>query len=365
MELKNLQKHIYALATLEETASPVISCYLNLETGVARYRSILDERVCVMRKSLVEEARQDFEQALGQIEDFIETELFTDAKGVAVFARGGRQSLFLSLQFRVPVPTWIAVNSTPNIYHLVELKDTYHRYVIMISSEESVRILGVNLGMTTEEIWKQRPELRKRVGREWTREHYQNHRRQRTGQFIKEQIKLLEQLMAADGYTHLILAGNPRVMAQIRRVLPKHLETKLVDTVVTTNRDKISDIVAATLSIFIEQEEQESLTLIDVLQRELNTHGLAVIGPDPCLDALKRGQADALVLAKDMQDVRLKEEMVRLAEQNQCQIEIVNHSDILMEFGGVGCLLRYLTLEQYTNISLKPRRILPRGVSRI
>jgi len=48
-----------------------------------------------------------------------------------------------------------------------------------------------------------------------------------------------------------------------------------------------------------------------------------------------------------MQDVRLKEELVRLAEQNQCQIEIVNHSDILMEFGGVGCLLRYLTLEQY------------------
>jgi hypothetical protein len=39
--------------------------------------------------------------------------------------------------------------------------------------------------------------------------------------------------------------------------------------------------------------------------------------------------------------------MVRLAEQTGCGVEVVNHSDALMRFGGVGCLLRYLAREQY------------------
>lgn len=46
------------------------------------------------------------------IEAFITTELLPDAKGVAIFARGGAQPFFLPLQFRVPLPTWTAINST-------------------------------------------------------------------------------------------------------------------------------------------------------------------------------------------------------------------------------------------------------------
>ena len=35
----------------------------------------------------------------------------------------------LAMQFTDPLPNWIAVYPTPNIYHLVELKDNHHRYV--------------------------------------------------------------------------------------------------------------------------------------------------------------------------------------------------------------------------------------------
>ncbi len=115
--------------------------------------------------------------------------------GLAIFARSRRQPFFLPLQFRVPLPNWVSVNTTPNIYHLVELKDTYRRYVLLIFREESARILGVNLGAVMEDVWKQSPELRERVGREWTKEHYQNHRRERTTRFINELIRILNRLM--------------------------------------------------------------------------------------------------------------------------------------------------------------------------
>jgi len=223
MELKKLQENIRALAVLDENESPVISCYLNVESGRSEYAKVLEDRARLLRRSLTGDARRDFEKALDRVEMFMHVEMNSGTKGAAIFARAGKQPFFLPLEFRVPLPNWIVVNSTPNIYHLVELKDTYHRYVVMISTEESARILEVNLGAVTEELWRERPDLRKRVGREWSKEHYQNHRRNRTDLFIKEKIGILERLMRAGGHTHLILAGNPQIVSRVRRSLPKHL----------------------------------------------------------------------------------------------------------------------------------------------
>lgn len=341
MELKNLQKHIRTLATLEETNAPVISCYLNLEKSLAASQSFIRGRAGVLRKILFGEGLAGFDEALAQVEAFVGTELLPEAKGVAIFARGGELPLFLPLQFRLPLPDWFAVTALPNIYHLVELKDNYHRYVVLLAYEASLRILEVNLGEATEQLWTMRPELRQRVGREWTKEHYQSHMRVQTERMIKETVDLLEQLMSAGGHTHLILAGNHQVTSQVRKALPKAVAAKLVDTVVASSRDNISEVVAATLSAFIEQEEQESLAVVERLQEEVFTNGLAVVGPEESFKALQRGQVDVLIVARDMPDTLTKEELVRLAEKSGCQVEVVNYSEALLAFDGVGCLLRY------------------------
>jgi peptide subunit release factor 1 (eRF1) len=51
--------------------------------------------------------------------------------------------------------------------------------------------------------------------------------------------------------------------------------------------------------------------------------------------------------AKEIEETDLKEEMIRLAEKYGCRVEVVNHSDRLMQFQGIGALLRYYTAEQY------------------
>ena len=144
----------------------------------------------------------------------------------------------------------------------------------------------------------ERPELRKRVGREWTKEHYQNHRKERTGRFIKEKIKILEQLMSAGGYAHLILAGHPTITTRVRSEFPKHLPEKLIDVVPASGKTSVSDVVEATLASFIEQEEKESRAAAEEIERQIRTGGLAVTGAGPSFLALKRGRADILVLAR-------------------------------------------------------------------
>jgi hypothetical protein len=93
-----------------------------------------------------------------------------------------------------------------------------------------------------------------------------------------------------------------------------------------------------------------------------------------CLDALRQRRADVLLIAIDhlpergwrcaacgairiepdtpavcpecgkaaVQPVDAKEELARLAGQQDCPVEVVEHCDPLMALGGVGCLLRYV-----------------------
>jgi peptide subunit release factor 1 (eRF1) len=170
-----------------------------------------------------------------------------------------------------------------------------------------------------------------------------------------------------------MIAGNPTLTAKVKKLLPNHLKNKLVDVITASAKDYNSDIVDAAVSAFVEWEENESQDVVNILQEEMFTHGLAMLGSKNCYSAVKIGQADMLILTKELQseiawkciecsdicvqykkpkrcgecgrnkfiEIDIREEMVKLAEKSGCPIEVVNHSDFLMAHGGVGCLLRY------------------------
>ena len=163
--LDELKQHITLLASVEETDAPFISCYVNLEDGATDWRETFDDRARVLRRILEGDDLTDLEEARGKIEAWLATDLLPEAKGVAIFVRGIFGGAFmLPMQFAAPLPNWIAVYPTPNIYHLVELKDNYHRYVVLLAMPDRASILEVNLGAATTQAWINRSELRMRVG---------------------------------------------------------------------------------------------------------------------------------------------------------------------------------------------------------
>jgi len=341
MEIRQLQNQLRTLIEFEETESPVVSLYRDLDDPDGE--RMLRERRIVTRKALEPSQREAFDRAIDRIDDHVPWKLDDSTRAVAVFARSGSNPLFLVLEFGATLPTALFVESTPVIFPLVELKDNFHRYVLMICNEESARILEVSLGSVTRELWTRRPELRQRVGREWTRLHYQNHRRDRSNRFVKEKIALLERIVASGGYSHLMLAGNPRIVARVRKSLPKGLQAKLVDAIPASSRDESSDVVLATLSSFIEHEERESRAAVDLLRQELRRGGLALAGFADSREALEHGLVDLLVVSADREALPTdrREELVRMAVLHEVDVEVVQHSDDLNELGGVGCLLRY------------------------
>lgn len=378
MEVPTLQRHIAALAALEETEAPVLSCYLNLEKGAPACQIELAQRIESLKESLHPATRLQVDAAFGTIETYLREREGRGNFGLALFSRAGKQPFFLPLEFRVPLPTSITASSGPNIYHLAEVKDNYDRYVVLFATGESARILAIDLGSITQEVWKARPELRPASGSERAA-NYQNQRCERIRQFIRDEIRIAERLMAAGKYGHLILAGPARTIAALRHALPQHLLAKLVDVVSAGAGDRLADVVAATLPPFLEHEENESLAVVDRLLKQLHRHRRAVAGTRDSMAALRDDQAGVLVVAKDYQpgegwrcracghshlearrprrcatcqsdrlrQFDIKEEAVRLAARRACGIEIVNHSNPLMQLGGIGCLLRYATAAGY------------------
>ncbi len=375
--LDELKQHITLLASVEESEAPFISCYLNLEDGTDSWRETLNERTLVLRRILKGDDLDDFEYALNKIESWLASNLHPETKGVAIFVRGIFGGAFmLPMQFAAPLPNWIAVYPTPNIYHLVELKDNYDRYIVLLAMPDWVRILEVNLGAATTAAWLNNAELRQRamtnMGSGWSRPHYQVNQSHRGDKFLREKIAVLEKLMSTGGHSHLILAGDPEITQRLRRALPEKLTARLVDVIPAAKCDSQADVVMATLSSFIEYEEQESRTIAERLIEGLRNHNLAVVGTANTLDTLRLGEVDTLVIVSSYQPdpgwscthcyaigteipetsicpqcehskvrpVDLREALLRLAGQHECAIEVVEQSDALMSLGGIGCLLR-------------------------
>jgi hypothetical protein len=342
IDLTTLQRHIRTLVTLKETEAPVVSVYLNPQQDPAELREFTRSRVGLLTKSLSQDHLPHFQHATDRIGDFLSQGLRGKPQGAAIFARAGTRPFFLALQFGVPLPNVITVAPHPAVFHLVELKDVYHRYVVVVLNDQGARILEVNVGAVTKNVWSARPGVQAHIDPTWTREAYHHHRERQTDRFIKEKINVLDRVMSAGGYAHLVLAGNPQMAWRFRNALPHHLSTKFIEVIETSCHNTGYDIVTATIAAFLEREQEESLGMVECLLRKINTSGLALAGPHATIQALQLGIVDALIMLKSFDpEGDLKDRMVKMAEVNGCKTEIVNASDALERLGGVGCLLRY------------------------
>jgi len=341
MEMKKLKKHIVALASLPETTSPVISCYVNLEQSKAAMLEAAKSRAGLVRYSLRGQMRQDFDDAFEEITGFLEGTIQPGARGLAIFSRWGDYPLFLPLHFRVSLEDEFTVAGLPVIYPLVKLKDSFDRFVVVLTTEERARIMEVSAGAVTESLFSEREDLRQRVGREWTKEHYQNHRRDRDERFLKEKIVVIENLMARRGNNHLVLAGTPHLVNRLRNELPKHLARKVVGIVRSGSSDESVEVVARAIDSFVVHEQDVSLGAAELLDAAVRRNALGVVGYEQSRRALREGRADLLVVSQHHEICEERETLVRMAVQRDVGIETVMGSELLDRNGGAGCLLRF------------------------
>jgi len=374
MKTDILKQHIRNLAIIKETDDPVISCYVNLMDAEPKWRNEVRARfndILINPEHYTNKV--DTLKIINQIWDCLSSSQINDARGAAIFVRNGKEPFLMNLKFSVPLPSWISLDTLPNIYPLIELKDKFQRYIVLLSTKESAKIFEIVLGEVSKELWLQRPPLRERVGREWTRMHYQNHRLKRGTQFLKEKIDIIDHLINSGGQAALVLAGDSRVASEIRSALPQRLAALIMDIIPMAGNTETEQVIASTLNSFIAAEERESTENVKRFMDAFYKHDLAVIGVAESLQCLLRHQADMLLISQNadlgrarycpscswavtgmplpelcmdcgsaLSGIRdARSELVRLAELNGRIIETVRESKQLDSLGGVGCILRY------------------------
>ncbi len=374
MKLEQLQQHIRFLASLEESEQPIVSCYIDLTAPRDERQKYLVKRIDSIVRTWPNGAqRGHIVDALNSVVRQASLANEPETKSLAVFARGGVSSFCLPMRFPLPLPTTLTVDRVPHLSHLVVMKDRYYRYVVLVTTSRSAKILEVSLGEVSQHMSVERQEPEAKVGREWTRLHYQNYRSEKKRQFIKEKIAVLERLMADERYGHLILAGESDYVHEVRRALPKHLSTKLIDVLSLSNPADRETVLKETLAAFMKAEEDESLLTVERLFNAFYRNDLAALGAEDTFNAMLQERVDTLVIEADcdlgaVQICKLcrwvsmaepqpevcgvcgspvlhkydtREELIRLAEKRRCRIETVGRSEQLHRAGGVGCFLRY------------------------
>jgi ribosomal protein L30E len=339
--LHHLRRHITALATLPETDAPMISAYFDLRKPMEVLRAAFESWSTAARSTLPRNARPLFDLAKSDIRAQLKQSWPETVQGLAVFARGGEHSLLMALPFQAALETHFDASSRPAIFPLVQLKDRFHRFVLVISTEETGRIMELTLGAVTEEILTTRPDPDGRLGRQLSREHFHLRREEDTRRFVRDQVHIIGNLMAKRGHNHLILAGHPRHVAQLRDQLPKHLEARVVGSVFhAPNGRDYSPLLDQAIDAFIEVEQDESRSAVERLHEHVRRQGLAVVGIHACREAIEAGAASQLVISEELPHPD-REDLVRLATLQDLPIEVCEGDDLLRSHGGVGCLLRF------------------------
>lgn len=367
-DLKQLDQSIRALASTPASAAPVLNCYVDRESP--EWRSRFDEEASRLRAAFpAGESRRWFDEALLRIKTHLRLVPEIGARGAAVFARGGDAPFLLPLEFRIPLPGSLSASRHPRIFPLVALRDNYYRFAILHCTGEAIRIFGIELGSVSCQVCDRRIDPR-RFARASSPGSPAGGDRLR--ELIRDGVAVLGQFLRRGGYRCLILAGTAEWVALIRQAMPRQLAVRVLDTVPAQESDALMDVVQAASLSFTDREEEESAAMVEWLCGELD-EGRSVTGLEAARLAVESGEAEVLLIdarfAPDSVRNCLhcggscpdgggpfvcplcgygpslpgdeREALVRAAVAAGVPVEIVNHSDVLMGLGGVGCLLKH------------------------
>lgn len=351
--MQTAEQLLRTLARLEPGDALVLSVYLDLRphmTGanptVRPAHIVLKDRLREIEKTLLPrgQALDNFRADVARVNRFFDEHAAPYLQGVALFACH-RLQLFETLETGVPFDDQVVLEPGPDLFQLVRLIDEHETAVVALVDTNTARMFVTRRGFLHEVGGPEDDSYlnRQRNTGGLNHKRYQRRVENRRLDFAREMADALEALVAHEGATRVILAGDTVAIPILHRTLSPQLEPLVSEQVLRLDiRTPRADVQAEIAPLLAQIEADESHDVATRLIDAVREQGLGVIGPQETRDALRHGQADTLVLA---QEAPLREqernELVHLAAGSGARVETVQAHGALNEAGGVGALLRY------------------------
>lgn len=376
--MRSLNETISRLAHLAPSPHPVISLFLNTGPdgrGRPNFLTYLKKAFADRLRTFHDraEAREQIEADRDRIVEHLTENLPTDAQAVAIYASAADE-LWEVHTFRAGFEeNRLVIGPVPHLYPLVKLADQKPRYAVCVANVDHARIVVCGLGEVLEEEDFEGPEPidRTRVA-SWAEVRYQARIEHHIQKNAREIVDRLTGIASDSEVDYVILAGDEKILGELRRHLTPTIEEKLIDEERIPIEAAPKDILQRTIAVVADVEAKDSRRLADTVIDRFRAGGLAVAGIAPTIEALNKEQVDQLLLSESFngeagwqchecrvlgrtpkpdecpfcgaplpEDIDLREAMVRRAGRTGRHVEIVEEHPELEALEGVGALLRY------------------------
>jgi peptide chain release factor subunit 1 len=384
---RSLGEVVSRLAAFEPVEQPVLSLYLDTRAN----QNGRDQFEPFLRKELAERGRtfgassrerEAFEKDAQRIREWLGKELQPSADGVAVFACS-EAGLFEATQLDVPVDgSRLVVGHQPFVYPLVQLIEQHPRYAALVADTNVARlyVFGLSTRLRSETV--QSPKTRGQKVGGWSQMRFQRHIRDQYKKHAKEVVDVLARVVREERIDHVVLAGDEVVLPVLREQLPPELASKVIDTLSLDVRTPEHEVLAETLQALRRKDAESDVERVREVFDDYRADGLAVVGAAACLGALTIGQVHELLVSADPRGVRWSQEgeaseaasgpatiaadpaalpqavqtaepgepphgadladaLVRLAEQTDATVKLIEDPTLLDSVGGVAAALRF------------------------
>lgn len=333
---------------------PILSVYLDwrpITTGVRPAerpaRVILRDRLRDIQRSFW--PRGAAYDAVGadatRIWRYLDEQAPADAQGLAIFA-SEPIGLFETLESNAPFENEVTAGATPSLFPLARLMDDQETAVVAVVDTNTARLFLSQRGLLRElQGLDEDPKFFSMIKgtRAMNQAHYQRHALTRRRQFAAEVADRIERLVAENGATQVILAGDPVATPGLRAAISPqvaalvHEEPLRLD--IGAPRDTIWDEIEPVIR---ETEAEQDRSVVEKLVDAARANGLAVAGLEETRAALEAGQVDTLAISSGAQlPEGTRSQLIGLAAETDAEVEVVDDAAALDEMGGVGALLRY------------------------
>jgi peptide subunit release factor 1 (eRF1) len=368
------------LTTRSSTAFPLLSIYLDWTTDSSGKRPALRLLADELDRIAAEVAgepdkRESFNLDRERIMAYVDREVPSEARGVAIFACAG-EDLWTPLPLQIAVETRVVADRYPHVFELARICDDYETYALVLADGQDAQIFVIALRETELAAETDAGEKIKRFDEGGQAQMlFQRRTENVIKAHTKELAAELDKVIDRFGVRHVIVSTNDSVKSHVMGSLSEKARGMLVETL---NLDKSSvgpaQILAALDPLMAEQERKQEAAAVALLEEQNYDGGLGVAGVNATAQALVKGQVHTLLIAQsfglaggecpncgllragqrqkcpldgfEMQPVELREAFTARAIQQSADVQVITQSDYLDQHEGVGAILRYLETEQ-------------------
>jgi peptide subunit release factor 1 (eRF1) len=293
--------------------SPVLSVYLNLDptNPVNRrggYKLALDGMLKELESQIKEESRlKQFQEDADWVRQKVEY-LIPRGRSLVLFCDVS-DAFYFEEDFPVRLANQVWYGSTPYVRLLREAMDEFERYGLVLVDREKARFFVITMGQIEEvsDVFQDPPfKHRSTSGSDQMRSQMVNQRRaaQWSEWFLKDASAILHDIMTKYGVDRIILAGSEEVTAEMSRLLPRAVASRLVDRVrmaVTARAGEVLQMAMPVIERIAREQERDLVNDLVTIARKSNpTVEKASLGVDAVMDAVNQGRVHRLIYASGL-----------------------------------------------------------------